>query len=201
MRVGKDILVTGFDDSEVATSLKPMLTTVRTNISSMGYQSVREMVRLLQTGHAESKTLDARLIVRESCDLTTEQIQEMAENCAAEEIVNMIFNKYIGDLETVAKTKFIEDVWTLVREEFQTICSRQILDIPWFRQQLAQLFDRTDVIPVQVPLLKKIVTYARDLATQICQHGSTLRAVISTCSTSRWYTISMKSGSCRRISI
>ena len=166
MRVGKDILVTGFDDSEVATSLKPMLTTVRTNISSMGYQSVREMVRLLQTGHAESKTLDARLIVRESCDLTTEQIQEMAENCAAEEIVNMIFNKYIGDLETVAKTKFIEDVWTLVREEFQTICSRQILDIPWFRQQLAQLFDRTDVIPVQVPLLKKIVTYARYLATK-----------------------------------
>ena len=71
MRVGKDILVTGFDDSEVATSLKPMLTTVRTNISSMGYQSVREMVRLLQTGHAESKTLDARLIVRESCDLRT----------------------------------------------------------------------------------------------------------------------------------
>ena len=45
MRVGKDILVTGFDNSEVATSLKPMLTTVRTNISSMGYQSVREMVR------------------------------------------------------------------------------------------------------------------------------------------------------------
>lgn len=31
--------------------------------------------------------------------------------------------------------------------------------------------------------------------------GSTSRAVISTCSTSRWYTISMKSGSCRRISI
>ena len=178
MRVGKDILVTGFDDSEVATSLKPMLTTVRTNISSMGYQSVREMVRLLQTGHAESKTLDARLIVRESCDLTTEQIQEMAENCAAEEIVNMIFNKYIGDLETVAKTKFIEDVWTLVREEFQTICSRQILDIPWFRQQLAQLFDRTDVIPVQVPLLKKIVTYARDLATQICQHDKENRLAV-----------------------
>lgn len=178
MCVGKDILVTGFDDSEVATSLKPMLTTVRTNISSMGYQSVREMVRLLQTGHAESKTLDARLIVRESCDLTTEQIQEMAENCAAEEIVNMIFNKYIGDLETVAKTKFIEDVWTLVREEFQTICSRQILDIPWFRQQLAQLFDRTDVIPVQVPLLKKIVTYARDLATQICQHDEENRLAV-----------------------
>ncbi len=178
MRVGKDILVTGFDDSEVATSLKPMLTTVRTNISSMGYQSVREMVRLLQTGHAESKTLDARLIVRESCDLTTEQIQEMAENCAAEEIVNMIFNKYIGDLETVAKTKFIEDVWTLVREEFQTICSRQILDIPWFRQQLAQLFDRTDVIPVQVPLLKKIVTYARYLATQICQHDKENRLAV-----------------------
>ena len=52
------------------------------------------------------------------------------------------------------------------------------MDIPWFRQQLAQLFDRTDVIPVQVPLLKKIVTYARDLATQICQHDEENRLAV-----------------------
>lgn len=68
MRVGEDILVTGFDDSEVATSLKPMLTTVRTNIRSMGYQSVQALVELIQTGKTRSRTLDARLIVRESCD-------------------------------------------------------------------------------------------------------------------------------------
>ena len=83
MRVGEDILVTGFDDSEVATSLKPMLTTVRTNISSMGYQSVQSLVELIRTGETRSRTLDARLIVRESCDLTEEQIQKLAEELCA----------------------------------------------------------------------------------------------------------------------
>ena len=77
-----------------------MLTTVRTNIRSMGYQSVQALVELIQTGKTRSRTLDARLIVRESCDLTEEQIQNPADHCAAEEIVGMIFNKYIGDLES-----------------------------------------------------------------------------------------------------
>lgn len=167
MRVGEDILVTGFDDSEVATSLKPMLTTVRTNISSMGYQAVQEMVRMIQTGHAESRTLDARLIVRESCDLTAEQIQSMADNCEADEIVSMIFNKYVGDLESAEKTKFIQDVWAIMTREFHTLCSGEQLDTARYFAELTRLFNRTDVIPVQVPLLKKIVTYAKVIAVQI----------------------------------
>ena len=31
------------------------------------------------------------------------------------------------------------------------------------------MFDQTDVIPIQVPLLKKVVTYAKELAVQICR--------------------------------
>ena len=169
MRVGEDILVTGFDDSEVATSLKPMLTTVRTNISSMGYQSVHALVELIQTGETRSRTLDARLIVRESCDLTEEQIQKLADHCAAEEIVGMIFNKYIGDLESATKTRFIQRVLELLTKEFQAICSHEPLPLAEYRKEISEMFDQTDVIPIQVPLLKKVVTYAKELAVQICR--------------------------------
>ena len=169
MRVGEDILVTGFDDSEVATSLKPMLTTVRTNISSMGYQSVQALVELIQTGKTRSRTLDARLIVRESCDLTEEQIQKLADHCAAEEIVGMIFNKYIGDLESTTKTRFIQRVWELLTKEFQAVCSHEPLPLAEYQKEISEMFDQTDVIPIQVPLLKKVVTYAKEFAVQICR--------------------------------
>ena len=169
MRVGEDILVTGFDDSEVATSLKPMLTTVRTNISSMGYQSVQALVELIQTGETRSRTLDARLIVRESCDLTEEQIQKLADHCAAEEIVGMIFNKYIGDLESTTKTRFIQRVWELLTKEFQAVCSHEPLPLAEYQKEISEMFDQTDVIPIQVPLLKKVVTYAKEFAVQICR--------------------------------
>ena len=40
LRVGKDIAVTGYDDSEVAATLRPMLTTVRADASMLGYRAV-----------------------------------------------------------------------------------------------------------------------------------------------------------------
>ena len=167
MRVGRDILVTGFDDSEVATSLKPMLTTVRTNISSMGYQAVQEMVRMIRTGHAESKILDACLIVRESCDVTAEQMRSIGDDGTADDVVSKIFNKYIGDLESAEKTEFVQDIWALMTKEFQTLYSGEQLEAAPYAEALAQLFRRTDVIPVHVPLLKKIITYAKVIAVQI----------------------------------
>ena len=167
MRVGKDILVTGFDDSEVATSLKPMLTTVRTNISRMGYQAVQEMARMIRTGHAESKTLDARLIIRESCDVTAEQMRSIGNDGTADDIVGKIFNKYVGDLESAERTEFVQDIWALMTKEFQTLYSGEQLDAAPYTEAIAQLFHRTDVIPVHVPLLKKIVTYAKVIAVQI----------------------------------
>ena len=146
-----------------------MLTTVRTNISSMGYQSVQSLVELIQTGETRSRTLDARLIVRESCDLTEEQIQKLADHCAAEEIVGMIFNKYIGDLESATKTRFIQQVWELLMKEFQAVCSHKPLPLAEYQKEISEMFDQTDVIPIQVPLLKKVVTYAKELAVQICR--------------------------------
>ena len=46
--IGRDILVTGFDDNPAAPFLEPPLTTVRVNSFSIGFRSVLEAIKLLR---------------------------------------------------------------------------------------------------------------------------------------------------------
>ena len=54
-------------------------------------------------------------------------------------------------------------------KEFQAVCSRKPLPLAEYQKEISEMFDQTDVIPIQVPLLKKVVTYAKELAVQICR--------------------------------
>lgn len=67
LEIGKDILVTGYDDSPVSTVLDPLLTTVHNSIIDMGYQSVKEAINLATTGSTKVSILNSSLIVRSSC--------------------------------------------------------------------------------------------------------------------------------------
>ena len=65
---GKDILITGYDDSEVAASLSPMLTTVRADSAELGYTAVEEMYKWLRDGIApETRELTSTIVLRGSC--------------------------------------------------------------------------------------------------------------------------------------
>lgn len=67
LEIGKDILVTGYDDSPASIVLEPMLTTVHNKIMDMGYQSVFKAINLVNYGKAETSILNSSLIVRSSC--------------------------------------------------------------------------------------------------------------------------------------
>ena len=58
LRVGTDIAVTGYDDSEVALSLRPRLTTVRADASALGYRAVAEAVRMAKKEKVEDISVD-----------------------------------------------------------------------------------------------------------------------------------------------
>lgn len=72
---GKDILVTGYDDAVFANVMDPPLTTVKSNIMSMGYQAVRSAVSYFRTGHIEKTFVKTSLIVRQSCGCDAESIR------------------------------------------------------------------------------------------------------------------------------
>ncbi len=70
--VGKDIAVTGYDDSEIATALTPMLTTIRADAAKLGSCAVKEAVKLAQGKEIEQLiSLGSSVVTRQSCGCTT----------------------------------------------------------------------------------------------------------------------------------
>lgn len=67
IEVGKDIFVTGFDDSPVAANLIPPLTTVRADASELGYVAVLECLEHSKTGILNSRKVRSSMVKRKSC--------------------------------------------------------------------------------------------------------------------------------------
>lgn len=67
LEIGKDILVTGYDDAPASLILDPPLTTVHNHIIDMGYHAVYEVLNLLDQGQTNVSILNSKLMVRSSC--------------------------------------------------------------------------------------------------------------------------------------
>ncbi len=80
LEIGKDILVTGYDDSPASIVLEPMLTTVHNQIMDMGYHAVYEVINLLNTGKTNISILNSNLIVRASCGCDNYTLNQIANS-------------------------------------------------------------------------------------------------------------------------
>ncbi len=66
--VPQDVSLVGFDDAPVARYLNPQLTTVRAPSDDVGREAIRQLMRLIETGAADSITvLPTELVIRQSC--------------------------------------------------------------------------------------------------------------------------------------
>ncbi len=72
IEVGKDIFVTGFDDSPVAATLIPPLTTVRADASELGYVAVLECMEYKKTGELSNRRVRSSMVKRKSCGCKTD---------------------------------------------------------------------------------------------------------------------------------
>lgn len=82
LEIGKDILVTGYDDSPASIVLEPMLTTVHNQIMDMGYHAVHEALNLINTGKTNLSILNSNLIVRSSCGCGDYNLLKIADSKA-----------------------------------------------------------------------------------------------------------------------
>lgn len=68
LTVGKDIKVTGFDDAPSASVMHPMLTTVRSNVSTLGYRAISRCIEMMKgSKNQDDVSIDTSMIVRSSC--------------------------------------------------------------------------------------------------------------------------------------
>lgn len=102
LKIGRDILVTGYDDAQFAGVMEPPLTTVKSYMMTMGYEAVELAVKYYKDGINEIHYVKTGLIRRESCgcpaqnddDYDTEKINaDLPADVFTENIINHICEK------------------------------------------------------------------------------------------------------------
>lgn len=76
LTVGKDILITGFDDCEIASSMIPPLTTVTQNGAAMGRTAFYSMINLLEDREVVFQRNPVAFVPRGSCGCSQEEIPD-----------------------------------------------------------------------------------------------------------------------------
>jgi diguanylate cyclase (GGDEF)-like protein len=87
LKVGQDLLVISFDNSDFAASLTPPLTTVEANAAELAYRAVVDADRIIQTGRVEDLSVDTHLVMRSSCGCLNFNYQTMSEHMGIENLM------------------------------------------------------------------------------------------------------------------
>ena len=93
---GKDILVTGFDDSPAAMSVEPHLTTVKADPRELAYCAVWECMNVIK-GKNRDYRISPKLIVRESCGCNEQKIIDFIMKNGAEKLTNYFSECYFNN--------------------------------------------------------------------------------------------------------
>ncbi len=95
LKIGKDILVTGYDDAQFAGVMKPPLTTVKSYMMTMGYEAVSLAVKYFHDGIKEIRYVKTALLKRESCGCAARNDEEYDHDLINAELPPEVFIKNI----------------------------------------------------------------------------------------------------------
>lgn len=79
IKVGQELLVVSFDNSEFASTLVPSLTTIEANAAELAYKAVVGAGQMVESGRMDDVRVDTHLIIRSSCGCKGYDIQTVAE--------------------------------------------------------------------------------------------------------------------------
>lgn len=120
---GRDIYVTGFDDSTVAMQLEPHLTTVRADAKELAYHAVKECPNII-AGELVQKEVNSRLIVRASSGQSEDgmSVLSMLDNTSHEKealvsqlvqtIYEQFFNSCYDNQESIQMRNLMKNYFT-----------------------------------------------------------------------------------------
>ncbi len=170
LRVGEDIAVTGYDDSEVAVSLKPMLTTVRADASRLGARAVREAVRLARGETAEDVSLGSAPVYRFSCGCAkqngeTDDILKKPPEDAANQILGEWIPRYEELLSRSAQLGEFRDYLT---ELFRYACGGREYGEIFAKSYFSRIIDSSFEKLIPAETLMNILKKAHSVASDAC---------------------------------
>lgn len=143
---GKEIAITGYDDSQVSLALKPLLTTVRTDLQRLGYYAVKNLLKIIAKEKIDSVILDSKLVVRESSGRYLKSVEEKTiydKNNKAEhldEADNMLM-KSIENYDVIKSSNLSSRLRKLHLDITQDIYEENELDIAKYLDQIYLLWE------------------------------------------------------------
>lgn len=100
---GKELAVTGYDNSDVAEDIDPMLTSVNADPEVLGSNAVTMLLDYILDGQIKNKVLEVELKVRQSCGTSVEIHKEAEDSQAAgihsaQSLKNVFINSIATDM-------------------------------------------------------------------------------------------------------
>lgn len=149
---GKDICVTGFDDAPSASAMNPMLTTVHSNITTLGYHALCQCVDIINGKPGNDVNIDTSIIIRSSCGCPS-RINVITEKIASVgSIENININSLFSELQILlcgslgndsAVSKAIEELMGLFRKLLEEISLSEFNSEKWL-VRLYEAIERLD---------------------------------------------------------
>ena len=115
--IGKDILVTGYDNTITSLSLTPQLTTVDNRIMDLGYNAVYQAIELINSGKTSMSILHSSLIKRLSCGCNPATDKHMLDD----------INSNIDSYDANSLIKKFKDIF--MNHYYNTFYSNQLFDV------------------------------------------------------------------------
>jgi len=171
---GKDIAVTGYDDSEVALSLNPLLTTVKADGGELGYYAVENLLKMIAGEKVDKITLDSILIVRESSgkylkDTNEKSAYGINEGSKSIDKVENILIRTIGNYEAMKSSNFITWIKKLYMELIDKINAEQELDIAKYSEQIHLLWEDNKEKDLPLETLANCIRELKDGVISVCR--------------------------------
>lgn len=147
LKIGKNILVTGYDDAEFAGLMDPPLTTVKSYMMKMGYEAVDLAVKYFYDGIKEIRYVKTALLKRESCGCTSGNDEEFDHELINTDLSPEDFSKNVfehisekSSLEIVPKSvsKIVDD---FIRYIYQCIKEKNNIDRKMIFKKLDNLLN------------------------------------------------------------
>lgn len=114
---GKDILITGYDDSETASVLEPPLTTVRSSAAKLGYSALKMLCGMIKGTCGFSDTVPkSQLVIRGSCGCEYGNAADMSDSSDIRKYAADTVKKRANDICGSENAKIIDDTCCLTAD-------------------------------------------------------------------------------------
>ncbi len=106
IRIGEDLLIIGFDNSDFAATLFPSLTTVEANAAELSYKAIMSAEEVLRTGKLSCPETETHLVMRSSCGCLSFDHQSIPDKLGLTDLISMAkigqalekINKYLFNI-------------------------------------------------------------------------------------------------------